>query len=191
MQDLTHLPFDEGTELRTWFDQPLPIMTSDRHSLPRHQKSSGVARAMLRDFLRCVNGGELFATAGELVLSELVANAVLHGRPAGGQFGELIFVRFEQYQGLLYVEVHDGSEEQPTVSPAREDDESGRGLWLVEQLSLDWGYGPRDGIGKRVWAVIGPAEPKPSEHPGAAGAEVPTQTVARPQGVVSVVSDTR
>ncbi|GAA1948049.1 ATP-binding protein [Kitasatospora viridis] len=126
--------------------------------LPRHNRSAGEARALLRDFLAggAPEGGPC-AVAAELVVSELVANAVQHGRPDGGQFGELILLRLERRAERLLIEVHDANAAAPTVRSADPQDESGRGLWLVEQLALAWGFGRRDGIGKRVWATVGPA----------------------------------
>jgi anti-sigma regulatory factor (Ser/Thr protein kinase) len=115
-----------------------------------------VARAVLRTFLSHLADGELYVAASELVLSELVTNAILHGRTA--ESDKKICVRFKGLPGLLRVEVHDASSTLPTMSTARLDDESGRGLALVELLALRWGCGPRDGVGKQVWAEIGPAE---------------------------------
>jgi serine/threonine-protein kinase RsbW len=122
--------------------------------LPRHRKSAGRARRLLRDFLAGVKCGELYLEVGELLLSELVANAVEH---ASVPPGRLIRARFEVTGGLLWIEVHDASSEQPAVCPASGDDENGRGLWLVRQLSVAWGVLPRpDGVGKLVWCAIEP-----------------------------------
>lgn len=92
---------------------------------------------------------------GELVLSELVNNAVQHARTSPGR---LVMIRFELLAEVLRIEVHDASAEQPVVRLASGDDECGRGLWLVEQLSAGWGVRPRaGGVGKYVWATIAPA----------------------------------
>ncbi|MFC8716771.1 ATP-binding protein [Kitasatospora sp. NPDC057198] len=122
--------------------------------LPRHRRSVGVARGLLREFLADLPGGEPYAWGGELVLSELLGNAVLHGRTSPGR---LVFVRFGLSPGGLRVEVHDAGAGRPVVRGAGADEERGRGLWLVEQLSSHWGCGPRPhGVGKAVWAVIAP-----------------------------------
>ncbi|MEV7023451.1 ATP-binding protein [Kitasatospora sp. NPDC093558] len=121
--------------------------------LPRHHKSVAAARKLLREFLADQPGGEPFISNGELVLSELVTNAVLHARTAPGR---LIYMQFELCPDLLRIEVHDADSTRPTLQPADCHDEAGRGLWLVSQLASRWGCCPRvGGVGKAVWAMVG------------------------------------
>ncbi|WP_170305141.1 ATP-binding protein [Kitasatospora viridis] len=123
--------------------------------LPSSKRAAPLARALLRAFLRKFSISELFSPAGELVISELIANAVVHGS-AG--LDEPIFLWFEGSSECLRIEVRDSSAEPPTVRPVEPEDESGRGLWLINELALTWGHGPRDdGPGKRVWVSIAPA----------------------------------
>ncbi|MFC9326177.1 ATP-binding protein [Kitasatospora sp. NPDC057015] len=125
--------------------------------LPRHRRSPGVARRLLRSFLDGLDGGERFVEVGELLLSELVANAVEHARVPAGR---LVKVRFECRADLLRVEVHDASPQRPSLRtvPAQADAEAGRGLLLVRELSQGWGCCPRvGGIGKFVWFECGPS----------------------------------
>ncbi|MFE9425552.1 ATP-binding protein [Kitasatospora sp. NPDC006697] len=136
-------------------ENPQVVVDEFTRWLPRHGKSVGGARALLRDFLAAPGDAGPCLTTAELVVSELVTNAVLYGCPDGGQFGDLIFVRFERRRGLVLIEVHDANGDRPAACRAGAEDEHGRGLWLVEQLAQEWGCGPREGIGKRVWAVIG------------------------------------
>lgn len=113
-----------------------------------------MARRLLREFLAQVEGGDLCVDSAELVLSELVGNAVQHARTPPGR---LIFVRFELAHGLLRIEVHDADGERPRVRTGGWEAECGRGLWLVDRLSVEWGCCPRaGGIGKALWAVLGP-----------------------------------
>ncbi|MFJ8477938.1 ATP-binding protein [Kitasatospora sp. NPDC094011] len=133
-----------------------PPAPTPEHSwwLPRHRKSAGFARRRLRTFLAKQSAGEQFLDAGELVLGELVANAVLHAKTPPGR---LIFIRFELLPAALRLEVHDADATRPSVPrPAvAPDGETGRGLWLVSQLAADWGCDPREGgIGKVLWARI-------------------------------------
>ncbi|MFF7988224.1 ATP-binding protein [Kitasatospora xanthocidica] len=123
--------------------------------LPRHRKSVGEARWQLQNFLRDVPGGVDLVDSCEVVVSELVTNAVLHARVPRGR---RIAVRFESASGHLRIEVHDASSEKPAIRrPVSPDDSSGRGLRLVEALSVEWGCAPRpEGIGKIVWALVGP-----------------------------------
>ncbi|MFJ2584095.1 SpoIIE family protein phosphatase [Streptomyces sp. NPDC087538] len=79
----------------------------------------------------------------ELVLSELVTNAIRH---AGGPV-EVRLIR----AGQLTCEVSDPSATQPRMRRALLTDEGGRGLYLVAQLTTRWGsrYTRR---GKTIWA---------------------------------------
>ncbi|WP_459647756.1 ATP-binding protein [Kitasatospora sp. Ki12] len=123
--------------------------------LARHRRSAAVARDHLRKFLQNVPGGADLVGDGQLVLDELVANAVVHARVSPGRE---IAVRFEVLCDHLRIEVHDASSEKPAIRRTTDpDDLSGRGLHLVEVLSLEWGFEPRpEGIGKIVWALVGP-----------------------------------
>ncbi|MCC9310912.1 ATP-binding protein, partial [Kitasatospora sp. RB6PN24] len=70
---------------------------------------------------------------------------------------KLVHVKLAWTHGLLRVEVHDAaSDKLPAPVSAGVEDECGRGLLLVERLAREWGCGPRQGIGKMVWATIGP-----------------------------------
>ncbi|MGW2936618.1 SpoIIE family protein phosphatase [Streptomyces sp. NPDC001156] len=71
----------------------------------------------------------LFTT--ELIVSELVTNAIRYGRPPA----ELRLIR----DNVLVCEVTDSSSTQPRLRRARTTDEGGRGLFLVAQLGARWG----------------------------------------------------
>ncbi|MFF3115283.1 ATP-binding protein [Kitasatospora sp. NPDC057904] len=124
-------------------------------TLPRHRLSVHAARVLLRDFLIGVPGRAELLPSGLLVLSELVTNAVVHARVPKGR---RIAVRFELVCDHLRMEVHDANSEKPAIRRSTgPDDSSGRGLCLVEALSAEWGCCPRPGgIGKFVWALVGP-----------------------------------
>ena len=95
--------------------------------------------------------GRLAETA-ESVLSELFGNAVRHACPPRGR---LIETRYELALGGVRIEVHDANENWPELRKATEDEEYGRGLLLVDALTGSrWGVSERDGVGKRVWAVV-------------------------------------
>lgn len=127
------------------------LVATDACWLPRRDRSPAMARRLLRDLLSRVKGGERFREHGELVLSELATNAVLHGTRSD----QLIWVGLRVDPDRLWIAVEDPSSAQPRLRPTA-DGESGRGLYLVDRLSLSWGCGPREGIGKRVWALVGP-----------------------------------
>ncbi|WP_371479192.1 ATP-binding protein [Kitasatospora sp. NBC_00315] len=129
--------------------------------LPRHRRSPGAARRLLRDFLAERAGGGRFLETGELLLSELVTNAVEHARVSG----RLIKVRYALRGGRLRVEVHDPVPERPTVRQAAVEDEDGRGMLLVRELSERWGCCPRaGGVGKFVWFECAPADLPPGHE---------------------------
>ncbi|MGW0801574.1 ATP-binding protein [Nonomuraea sp. NPDC002799] len=89
-----------------------------------------------------------------LVVSELITNAVAHsrsGRPGGFVILEVSAID----DALARVEVTDeGGIKTPQPRQAGDGDCDGRGLLLVEQLSLRWGVdsGPLGGI--VVWAEV-------------------------------------
>ncbi|MFE4358753.1 ATP-binding protein [Kitasatospora sp. NPDC056800] len=113
-----------------------------------------MARLHLRTFLASVPGGGVLAHDAAVVLDELVSNAVKHARVSKGR---RIYVRFEMVVDHLRLEVHDASNEKPVIRRSTGlDAESGRGLCLVEALSVEWGFVPRpEGFGKIVWALVG------------------------------------
>ncbi|MFF4014710.1 SpoIIE family protein phosphatase [Streptomyces sp. NPDC001843] len=86
---------------------------------------------------------EDLAFTTELILSELVTNAIRYGR---GPIG----VRLLRDRALI-CEVSDGSTTSPHLRYAATTDEGGRGLFLVAQLAERWGtrYTP---TGKIIWA---------------------------------------
>ncbi|MEU2656629.1 SpoIIE family protein phosphatase [Streptomyces sp. NPDC007325] len=89
--------------------------------------------------------------AVELILSELVTNAVRYG-------ADPVRVRL-LYDRTLVCEVSDGSSTSPHLRHAAETDEGGRGLYLVARFAERWGtrYGRR---GKTIWAElrVGPGD---------------------------------
>ena len=88
----------------------------------------------------------------DLVISELITNALLHAR-ADRRAAEGASIRLDlEYDGDgLYCRVTDSSALPPTPEDAADTAESGRGLLLVEALSASWGWKP-EGNGKIVWA---------------------------------------
>ncbi len=102
----------------------------------------GRARAAVREQLHDWGLAGL-ADAAELMVSELVTNAVRHShsRPV-----ELRLVRGD----TLLCEVDDDDHELPTLLSAGPTDEAGRGLRVVSTLAREWGTS-RTKAGKTVW----------------------------------------
>lgn len=102
----------------------------------------GRARAVVREQLHDW-GLAKQADAAELMVSELVTNAVRHSRRRP------VALRLVRGDTLL-CEVEDDDHELPTLLSAGPDDESGRGLRVVSTLAREWGTS-RTGAGKSVW----------------------------------------
>ncbi|MEZ3180990.1 SpoIIE family protein phosphatase [Streptomyces pimonensis] len=102
----------------------------------------GRARTAVREQLYDWGLPKLVDSA-ELMVGELVTNAVLHShaRPVA-----LRLVRGD----TLLCEVEDDDHELPTLVDARPEDESGRGLRVVSTLARQWGTS-RTTAGKSVW----------------------------------------
>lgn len=98
-----------------------------------------------------------------VIVGELAANAVTHGRVPGRDFE----LRLTLDARTIRVEVADTRAEQPPVHDTPQPDpdcESGRGLLLVGLLATRWGVRER-AVGKTVWAEF-PSEPDPDPAVG-------------------------
>ncbi|MEU7657625.1 SpoIIE family protein phosphatase [Streptomyces lincolnensis] len=102
----------------------------------------GRARAVVREQVHEWGAARL-ADSAELMVSELVTNAVRHshGRPVA-----LRLVRGD----TLLCEVDDDDHELPNLLSAGPEDAVGRGLRVVSMLAREWGAS-RTGAGKTVW----------------------------------------
>ncbi|MFH8515465.1 ATP-binding protein [Streptomyces gelaticus] len=100
-------------------------------------------RGALREFLRCRWQGEP-AEVAELLLSELVTNALIHTR-----HGAVVTVSMATAR--LRVEVRDFMSGLPlSYVPNADDGTHGRGLLLVRSLADAWGVSAH-ALGKVVW----------------------------------------
>ena len=122
--------------------------------LPPHARSAGEARRFIGQFCQAAELPEELCQTAALLVSELVTNAVLHGRTAAT-------VEVHRPADVLRVSVRDDSAQLPAAgtSPSPES-ESGRGLAIVAMLANRWGVETVAG-GKAVWfelSVRAPAE---------------------------------
>jgi anti-sigma regulatory factor (Ser/Thr protein kinase) len=87
-----------------------------------------------------------------LVLSELVGNAVLHGRPLPDG---AIRVAWQPHSHSVEIAITDGGgATRPAPRPAGPMATSGRGLGIISELADRWGVTQQDGC-STVWAVVG------------------------------------
>jgi anti-sigma regulatory factor (Ser/Thr protein kinase) len=106
-----------------------------------------------RRFVRSSLGGEdaEMIQDTELVVTELVTNALLHGEPP-------VRIRLLILGARIRVEVEDNGRAIPIRSLSDPDAMTGRGLALIASLADRWGVDPGRAGGKVVWAEIAAAE---------------------------------
>ena len=96
--------------------------------------------------------------AATLLTSELVTNAILH-TDSGTPGGTVTIVVIDVPDGVLIEVIDDGSPGRPVVKGDLLAT-NGHGLFLVQQLTTQWGY-LRDPAGTTVWFHLAPA-PEPA-----------------------------
>lgn len=117
-----------------------------RWSMP--SEAASIARARHAVTRTCEAWGLPGARSAELVVSELVANAVLHG------WGHVVLRLFDTGDGLR-IEVEDANPAPPVATDGHHGRVGGYGMQIVERLA-DWGWRP-SGAGKLVWARVRPS----------------------------------
>ena len=89
----------------------------------------------------------------ELLVSELVTNAIKASRSVGRITPVRLWLRADKTQVLILV--WDASLQEPARMNMSGDAEGGRGLLLVETISDRWDwYFPQEAGGKVVWALV-------------------------------------
>lgn len=109
-----------------------------------------------RDFVR---ESPVFVTepareAATLAVSELVTNAVVHGRPP-------IVLSVERARSDVQITVADDDPTWPVLRPRSRDAVDGRGMQVVDAVAKSWGVRDRL-VGKAVWLLVDDERP-PSE----------------------------
>ena len=112
-----------------------------------HPTSVGAARRFVRDVLMSRQVAESVVAIVELLTSELVTNAIVHGHS-----GPQLVVDVED--DVIRVAVRDLSPDVPVRRLARIDDVGGRGVVIVEQLASAWGVERDQSGGKHVWFEV-------------------------------------
>ncbi len=119
-------------------------------------------------------------STAELVVTELVTNAVLHAKAP-------IVVRIRRTDGGARIEVEDGGRHLPIAPPLNPHSMTGRGLALVAATAAGWGVEPAAKGRKTVWAEVSSHGPGPAnlaeldftnfEQPGTSATGEPVFTV--------------
>ena len=120
------------------------------------------ARRYTRTFLDSCRGiGEGIAETAELLVSELVTNAVRFAngpgrapRDPGRADASVISLSLRHFSRSLLIEVFDTDRNPPVLSGRDEHAEGGRGLELVNALSKEWSYFFPPGGGKVVYCFL-------------------------------------
>lgn len=133
---------------------PGPSTAAEVLRLPHNPAAVSVARHRTRSELARLGVGPAVLDAVEVVLSELLGNAVRHARPIAG--GALL-LGWRVEGGSVTVKVTDGG--SPGRVEPRSGDllaEAGRGLRIVDGLAAEWGVVDHvDGL-RTVWATVSP-----------------------------------
>jgi anti-sigma regulatory factor (Ser/Thr protein kinase) len=108
------------------------------------------ARAVALEF-----GLSAMADTIELIVSEIVTNALLATLDVSFSGFATPIVRLSLESGMrgLLIRVWDASDEMPSRRYVGPDDDSGRGLMLVDCLASEWGA-YREARGKVVWVIV-------------------------------------
>jgi serine/threonine-protein kinase RsbW len=123
------------------------MTSSSVATVARAAESSARLRSLLWTTFACWSCDRERLDDAALVLSELVGNAVRHAT------GSTMEVRLRRTGDVLRIAVHDRSPAHPAPRDAAADDESGRGMLIIDALSSRWGWEPR-ADGKVVWADV-------------------------------------
>jgi hypothetical protein len=117
-----------------WWETPA-VTSRPLNPVPEECRN---ARQFVRELLTCW-GLSYLSDDAELIIAELVGNAVRHGLRAAPQIRRA-----------------GASPSALRLCLLRRSDsgENGRGLQIVGALSYVWGWSPIEGSGKAVWAVL-------------------------------------
>ncbi|WP_369389432.1 ATP-binding protein [Streptomyces sp. CG1] len=124
-------------------------------TLALRPESAALARRSVRTTLACW-GLESLADDAELIASELVTNAVEHARPQRASDedpGRCRLTLERPDDATVWLTVADSSPRNLVRRSPTTDDDTGRGLTLVEAVSSRW-TAQRSRAGKVVWAEL-------------------------------------
>jgi anti-sigma regulatory factor (Ser/Thr protein kinase) len=118
-----------------------------RFAVMRSKDAAGCARSRTAAILRRWQVSGAVIGDAQLAVSELVSNAVVHGR-------DPLDVRLTLMRESVHISVHDGNPLPPRVrTPSPGDLSGGRGLRIVAAVSEHWGC-TLTRHGKNVWCSL-------------------------------------
>jgi anti-sigma regulatory factor (Ser/Thr protein kinase) len=123
------------------------VQLSDMAVFSREIDTVRSAREWMLRFLRRHGQPTALCNDAELIVSELVTNALRHG------LGDVVTRGSLAEAGCLQLSVTDSGPELPRLQPLDPDRIGGVGLRIVDELASSWGVAPFPG-GKTVWATI-------------------------------------
>jgi anti-sigma regulatory factor (Ser/Thr protein kinase) len=142
------VPASEMSELR----QRAAILGS--LTIPGRAQEVAAARAFITQTLAATGREQrVDSDAATLLTSELVTNAILHTE-SGAPGGTVTIVVVDVPDGVLIEVIDDGSGGTPVVKGDLLATD-GHGLYLVQQLTAQWGY-LREAAGTTVWFHLVP-----------------------------------
>jgi anti-sigma regulatory factor (Ser/Thr protein kinase) len=142
------VPASEMSELR----QRAAILGS--LTIPGRAQEVAAARAFIMQTLAATGPEQrVDSDAATLLTSELVTNAILHTE-SGAPGGMVTIVVVDVPDGVLIEVIDDGSGGTPVVKGGLLATD-GHGLYLVQQLTAQWGY-LREAAGTTVWFHLVP-----------------------------------
>jgi anti-sigma regulatory factor (Ser/Thr protein kinase) len=128
---------------------------------------SAVAPARHRALAHARSWGYLFdpvqAQMLELLVSEMVTNAILYGQPDDPANDPYVPIGIKGCTEGVLIIVRDHSHEGPSYTADPFADEHGWGVTIMQRLALDYGWFPLPD-GKVVWALMGAERPLSREQ---------------------------
>jgi anti-sigma regulatory factor (Ser/Thr protein kinase) len=150
------------TDVSTRVETPPLLLRAHQLALKAEASAAGCSRWFVEQVGSAWNLPQERIDIAALLASELVTNAVQHagvtepqpvGMPTRAEL-PLIRIRLLELQDSFVIQVWDTSPQPPRLLTPSTDSERGRGLRLVNALSIRWGYYDTRMGGKVVWCEI-------------------------------------
>ena len=101
----------------------------------------------MRRILRSAGVGEAVSETVQLLVSEIVTNAILHARSR-------VLLTVRVIAKRIRVEVIDNSSQHPVRQRVPDDAAAGRGMAIIDTLASSWGVDDVSSARKRVWFEV-------------------------------------